>query len=95
MASGQDPINRGQFKNGPAVVNSIAKDRIPSRLEKVRADTKGGDKQSYYLYGDNDEAGFRQRDQQSSHERKVSGHRQKTNIVEVLDFDQEVNPPDN
>ena len=23
------------------------------------------------------------------------GHRQKTNIVEVLDFDQEVNPPDN
>ena len=88
MASGQDPIHpQKNLKNGPPVVGGVAKDRIPSRLDKVRGDHHG------YLYGDNEEANYRQRDQQSSHERKPSGQRQKTNIVEVLDFDQEVQAP--
>ena len=69
MASGQDQINPKNLKNGPPVVSSIAKDRIPSRLDKVRGDHHG------YLYGDNEEANYRHRDQQSSHERKASGQR--------------------
>ena len=57
MASGQDPINGDKhLKNGPPIVSGINKDRIPSRLDKVRGDHHG------YLYGDNDEANFRQRD---------------------------------
>ena len=59
MASGQDPINSKQLKNGPPIVNSVNKDRIPSRLEKVRGEIKGGEVKSYYLYGDDDEAGYR------------------------------------
>ena len=59
MASGQDVINpQKQLKNGPHIVSSIAKDRIPSRLDKVRG---GGDHHGY-LYGDNEEANYRQRD---------------------------------
>ena len=64
-------------------MSSIAKDRIPSRLDKVRG---GGDHHGY-LYGDNEEANYRQQDLRNSHERKPSGTRQKTNIVEVLDFE--------
>ena len=60
MASGQDPINPAKhLKNGPAIVSSVNKDRIPSRLDKVRG---GGDHHGY-LYGDNAEANYRQRDQ--------------------------------
>ena len=69
MASSQDQINPKNLKNGPLVVISIDKDRIPSRLDKVRGDHHG------YLYGDNEEANYRHRDQQSSHERKASGQR--------------------
>lgn len=86
MANAQDNNNGKSAKKHPmGVGGGINTDRFPSRHDKQRHDNNNhpadSNQAQYYPIGD-----------QKQHQRGPSD-RQKTNIVEVLEFDQEVQQP--
>lgn len=63
----------------PILGSGINKDRIPSRHEKQRNENADANQAQYYLFGDQKGKDMRQS--------RGSNDRQKTNIVEVLEFE--------
>lgn len=92
MANSHDKSGK-KHMNVPMASSHINKDRIPSRHEKQRHEINAAnsDQAQYYLFGDE-----KNKDGNMHHQhQRGPSDRQKTNIVEVLEFDQEVQPPTN